>query len=138
MVALPESHPFSGHYVKLEDLISEPLILYHRDGAPNVFDGILSLYHSNRLTPRIEYEADIMQTALMLVAAEQGVAILPSCALNLRSEGVRFCGLRPDSYRAELVVAWRKASESPALHAFLQLISRSRKEIESQLWSPKV
>lgn len=74
-----------------------------------------------------------MRTVLMLVAAEQGVAILPMvCALNSKVEGVRFCRLQRDDYRAELVIVWPKRSESPARDAFLDLIGNRRKEIDLQ------
>ncbi len=133
IVALPEAHDHAGSRIKLEALSCERLIVHHREGAPSVYDAILSLFHERGLVAKIEYESDNMQTVLMLVAAEQGVSILPMvCASNSKVEGVRFCRLQPDDYRAELVVAWPKRSESPARDAFLDLIGNRRKEIDLQ------
>ncbi len=73
-----------------------------------------------------------MQTALTLVAAGQGVAVLPICSLNLRSEGVRFLRLQPDNYRADLVVAWPKTSQSTILDTFVKLVEKERHEIGNQ------
>jgi DNA-binding transcriptional LysR family regulator len=132
LVALPEKHPYGGKRMKLEDLAEERFILYYRNGAPCIFDAILGMCRERGFTPKVEYESDIMQTALTLVAAGQGVAVLPICSLNLRSEGVRFLRLRPDNYRADLVVAWPKISQSTILDTFVELIEKERCEIGNQ------
>jgi len=132
LVALPEKHSYEGKRMKLEDLSEEPFILYYRNGAPCIFDAILGMCRERGFTPKVEYEADIMQTALTLVAAGQGVAVLPICSLNLRSEGVRFLRLQPDNYRADLVVAWPKTSQSTILDTFVKLIEKERYEIGNQ------
>jgi DNA-binding transcriptional LysR family regulator len=133
LVALPEKHPYEGKRMKLEDLSEKPFILYYRNGAPCIFDAILGMCRERGFTPKVEYEADIMQTALTLVAAGQGVAVLPICSLSLRSEGVRFLRLQPDSYRADLVVAWPKASQSTILDTFVKLLEKERYEIGNQV-----
>jgi DNA-binding transcriptional LysR family regulator len=132
LVALPEKHPYECKRMKLEDLSEERFILYYRNGAPCIFDAILGMCRDRGFTPKVEYEADIMQTALTLVAAGQGVAVLPICSLNLRSEGVRFLRLQPDNYRADLVVAWPKTSQSTILDTFVKLVEKERYEIGNQ------
>ena len=52
-----------------------------------------------------------MQTVLSLVEAEQGVAIVPACVRNLKSDAVRFFRLQPDDVRVELVAAWKKENQ---------------------------
>lgn len=64
----------------------------------------------------------MLQTVLSLVEAEQGVSIVPACARNLRSDGVRFYRLQPDDVRVDLVAAWKKETPSVALQSFLDLI----------------
>jgi DNA-binding transcriptional LysR family regulator len=59
-----------------------------------------------------------MQTVLSLVEAEQGVAIVPACVTNLRSNGLRFYRLQPDDIPVEPVVAWKKENQSVVLRAF--------------------
>jgi DNA-binding transcriptional LysR family regulator len=133
LVALPEKHSFEGKRMKLEDLSEESFIMYYRNGAPCIFDAILGMCRERGFTPKVEYEADIMQTALTLVAAGQGVAVVPICSLNLRSKGVRFLRLQPDNYRADLVIAWPKNSQSTVLHTFVKLIEKERNEIGNQV-----
>jgi DNA-binding transcriptional LysR family regulator len=63
-----------------------------------------------------------MQTVLSLVEAEQGVAIVPACVRNPKSDAVRFFRLQPDDVRVELVAAWKKENQSVVLRAFLDLL----------------
>ena len=132
VVAVPASHPFTGKKIKIESLSEEPFILFHRDGAPTVYDAILGMCQKRGFAPKVAYESDMMQTTFTLVAGGQGVAIVPMCTLNLRPEGVRFLRLQPDEYRADLVLAWHKNSQSAALHSFIGLIEQERKEIGNQ------
>lgn len=74
----------------------------------------------------------MLQTVLSLVEAEQGVSIVPVCARNLRSNGVRFYRLQPDDVRIELVVAWKKANSSVVLRAFLELIDANAAQIRNK------
>ncbi|WP_263356948.1 LysR family transcriptional regulator [Acidicapsa ligni] len=129
LVAVPEGHPFAGRKMKIEDLSEKPFIILQRDVAPTIFDAILGMCQERGFSPKIEYEVDMPQTAFTLVGAGQGVAIVPMCTLNLRSEGVRFLRLQPDQYRADLVVAWPRNSQSTVLPTFVRLIEDERKEI---------
>ena len=132
LVAVPESHPVTARKMNVENLSEEPFILFHRDGAPTVHDAILGMCQKRGFAPKVAYESDNMQTTFTLVAGGQGVAIVPMCTLNLRPEGVRFLRLQPDEFRADLVVAWPKNSQSVVLHPFVNLIEQGRKEIAGQ------
>lgn len=132
VVAIPTSHPIKGGKIKVERLSEEPFILFHREGAPSVYDAILGMCQQRGFAPKVAYESDVMQTTFTLVAGGQGVAIVPMCTLNLRPEGVRFLRLQPDEYRADLVLAWPKDSQSTVLHPFVNLIEQERKDIEKR------
>jgi DNA-binding transcriptional LysR family regulator len=82
--------------------------------------------------PRVENQPKMLQTVLSLVEAEQGVSIVPACARNLRSNGVRFYRLQPDDVRIELVAAWKKENPSVVLRAFLDLIDTNAAQIRSK------
>ena len=69
-------------------------------------------------------EKDSLQTTLTLVAADQGVSIVPSCALSLRVDGVKLLRIRPDNVRIELVLAWPKQADSPVTKTFLDLVKK--------------
>jgi DNA-binding transcriptional LysR family regulator len=122
MAVLPASRQVKTKRVRIADLAKESFVLFHREGAPALFDTIIRMCHDAGFSPRVENEPNMMQTVLTLIEAEEGVAIVPACVRNLRSDGVRFYRLQPDEVRVELVAAWKKETPSAALRAFLDLI----------------
>ncbi len=108
--------------VRLADLAKESFVLFHREGAPSLFDTITRMCNKAGFSPKVDCEPDLMQTVLTIVAADQGISIVPACVRNLRSDGVCFHRLQSDDVRVELVVAWKKQAPSIALRAFLGVI----------------
>lgn len=106
----------------ISDLANESFVLFHREGAPRLFDTIIAACNKAGFSPRVECKPTLMQTVLTLVEAEQGVSIVPACVRNLCSHGVLFYRLQPDDVRVELVAAWKKETPSAALRAFLDLV----------------
>lgn len=124
LAVLPSSRRKKTKSVRLADLSKESFVLFHREGAPSLFDTITRMCNKVGFSPKVDCEPDLMQTVLTIVAAEQGVSIVPACVRNLRASGVRFYRLRPDDVRVELVSAWKKQAPSVALRAFLDVIGQ--------------
>jgi DNA-binding transcriptional LysR family regulator len=122
MAVLPASRRVKAKRVRISDLAKESFVLFHREGAPPLFDTILGMCNDAGFSPRVDCEPNLMQTVLTIVEAEQGVSIVPACVRNLRSDGVRFYRLQPDEVRVELIAAWKKETPSVALRAFLELV----------------
>ncbi|PYT31874.1 MAG: hypothetical protein DMG58_11315 [Acidobacteria bacterium] len=118
--------------VRIADLANETFVLFHREGYPGVFDTTTAICQKAGFCPRVENQSNMLQTVLSLVEAEQSVSIVPACARNLRSNGVRFYRLQPDDVRVELVAAWKKANLSVVLRAFLELIDTNAAQIRSK------
>ena len=133
MAVLPRSRPVKTKRVRIADLANETFVLFHRQGHPSVFDTTIAMCHKAGFYPRVENQPTMLQTVLSLVEAEQGVSIVPACARNLRSNGVRFYRLQPDDVRVELVAAWKKANPSVVLRAFLELIDTNAAQIRSKV-----
>ncbi len=115
MAVLPLSRERKTKCIRISDLAKESFILFHREGAPSLFDTITRTCNQAGFSPRVENQPSMMQTVLSLVEAEQGVSIVPACVRNLRSRGVRFYRLLPDDVRVDLVAAWKKETPSVAL-----------------------
>src|SRR5207253_5512481 len=101
----------------------------HRTGAPELFDGIVGLCNRAGFTPRVVNEADMMQTVLTLVAAGEGVTLVPACVSNLRGNGVVLRRVEPDTVRIPLVIVWPAGRESRALRSFLDLVREQAETI---------
>jgi DNA-binding transcriptional LysR family regulator len=123
MVAVfPVSREIKTKCVRISDLAKESFVLFHREGAPLLFDTITSMCNKAGFSPRVECEANMMQTVLTIVEAEQGISIVPACVRNLRCDGVQFYRLQPDDVRVELIAAWKKDAPPVTLLAFLDII----------------
>ena len=118
--------------IRLADLANERFILFHRKGAPAVFDTIVGACRSHGFSPRVENEPNSMQTILSLVEAEEGVAIVPASTSNLRSNGVQFVRLMPDSLYLDLIVAWPPGEPSVVLRTFLDFLSANADAIRAK------
>ena len=132
MAVLPASRRMKTKRVRISDLANESFVLFHREGAPGLFDTITGMCNDAGFSPRVENSSNIMQTVLSLVEAEEGVSIVPACVRSLRSHGVRFYRLQPDDVRVELVAAWKKESPSVVLRAFLDLINENASMIRKK------
>jgi DNA-binding transcriptional LysR family regulator len=131
VAALPRSRKLKSKTIRLADLANEPFILFHRQGAPGVFDTIVGACRSQGFSPRVENEPNSMQTILSLVEAEEGVAIVPASTSNLRSNGVQFVRLAPDLY-LDLVVAWQQGEPSVVLRTFLDFLNATADAIRAK------
>jgi DNA-binding transcriptional LysR family regulator len=73
-------------------------------------------------TPRVLQYADDILTMLSLVAAGVGCSIVPHRSAHLLSEGLHFFPLTEPQAQWTIGIAWRKASENPALRSFLAMV----------------
>jgi DNA-binding transcriptional LysR family regulator len=132
VAVLPSSRKLKGKKIRLADLATERFILFHRQGAPAVFDTIVGACRSQGFSPRVENEPNSMQTILSLVEAEEGVAIVPGSAGNLRSNGVQYVRLVPGDVYLELIVAWPLGEPSVVLQNFLDFLSANEDSIRAK------
>jgi DNA-binding transcriptional LysR family regulator len=131
VAVFPRSRKLKSKKIRLADLANERFILFHRQGAPAVFDTIVGACRSQGFSPRVENEPNSMQTTLSLVEAEEGIAIVPASTSNLRSNGVQFVRLVPDLY-LDLIVAWQLGEPSVVVHGFLDFLSANADSIRAK------
>src|SRR5882672_1720966 len=134
IAVLPKGHRASARaMVPVKQLVNEPFVLFHRAGAPELFDAIVGLCSRAGFTPRVVNEADMMQTVLTLVEAGEGVALVPACVSNLRGSGVVLRPVQPDTVRIPLMMVWPEDRESRALRSFLDLVREQAETIRGML-----
>ena len=131
LAVLPEGHPLAAREtVPVKNMADAPLVLFHRAGAPDLFDAIVGLCSRAGFAPRVVNEADLMQTVLTLVEAGEGVGLVPACVGHLRGSGVVLRPVEPDTLRIPLVMVWPAARESAALRSFLGLVREHAEAIK--------
>jgi len=131
VAVLPGSRRLKSKKIRLADLANERFILFHRKGAPSVFDTIVGACRAQGFSPRVENEPNSMQTILSLVEAEEGVAIVPASISNLRSNGVQFVLLIPNLH-LDLIVAWQLGEPSVVLRTFLDFLNANTDAIRAK------
>ena len=133
IVAMPDHCAPAGQSIALRNLDGKPLILFHRQGAPGLYDSITALCREVGFVPRVEHEPNMMQTVLSLVASEAGAAILPACVSNLRANGVKFLRITPDQTHVELIATWMRDARSVVLQSFLDLLTEEADAIQQKV-----
>jgi DNA-binding transcriptional LysR family regulator len=95
-LAVPHGHRFDNGSaaVRLSDLAGEAFIGYPRAPGEGLLQDVIAACAQHGFAPRFRYEAPLMLSALAMVAAGLGVAIVPNAARAIRLEGVVYRKLR--------------------------------------------
>jgi len=133
VAVLPRSRKLKlkSEKIRLTDLANERFILFHRKGAPAVFDTIVGACRAHGFSPQVENEPNSMQTILSLVEADEGVAIVPASTSSLRSNGVQFVRLVPDLC-LDLIAEWPLGEPSVVLRTFLDFLTANGDAIRAK------
>jgi DNA-binding transcriptional LysR family regulator len=124
VIALPETHPLAAQtQIPLKALENEPFILPSLETVP-FYKEILNVCEQAGFKPNAvqKVKATWMITVLSLVAAELGVAILPSNVQNLQRKGVVYRAIQDITLTKQIAVVWRQEDSSVVLREFLKVI----------------
>jgi DNA-binding transcriptional LysR family regulator len=131
---LPANHPLAKERkIQLQKLATEPFVLFHRIGAPGLFDEVVGVCRQAGFTPKVRHETDLMTTVFLLVESGLGVSLVPGCARGLeQQETIR----RPLTVRSNplcLCAIWPRGSQSPTVEAFLHILREQIPAIQKQV-----
>jgi len=121
LVALPASHRLAAkRRVRLRELSDEPFIVTPRDHGVALYERVIGACAEAGFAPRIVQEAVMMTTTLGLVAAQVGVAIVPSLAAAIHLPALAFRPLWPAvTVRIGLIWDASALAEKPVPQALL-------------------
>ncbi len=125
VMALPPKHRLvAKSEVKLADVVEEPFILL--DDIHCFGDQVLSFCHRSGLEPRVVCRGEQIVTLLAMVAAGQGISVVPEMAAT--ADTARQCVYRPLSRPVPtrtLCAVWHKQRyRPPSLRALVELAKR--------------
>jgi DNA-binding transcriptional LysR family regulator len=127
VAVLPKDHSLARkRKFRLAQLEHEKFVAYGRKWAPGFFDQIIALCGEAGFRPDIVQETGEMYTAIALVAAGQGVAILPRSVVLAQARGVVFKTLPLHSAKSEIAIATRAEDPSPLIKTFLSFAQGAR------------
>ncbi|WP_165191541.1 LysR family transcriptional regulator [Caulobacter soli] len=125
VAALPAEHPLARGTgpLSLAELAAYPLILYPREPRPSYADQVLTLFADHGLSPVLAHEARELQIAIGLVAAEEGVSVVPESVQKSRVDDVRYRELA-EAAVSPIIMSCRVNDRSPELRIMADVIAR--------------
>lgn len=130
VAALYAGHPLAQR-VRLtrRELRGEPIIYMSPaetlDSYGDAF--FMNLYKEAGYRPNILFCSSDSESILMMVAAEEGVSILPdySARKNAPAENLVFIPLTGQGEQEEVIAAWRRDAQNPALAQFVAALRQA-------------
>lgn len=134
VVALPAAHRLARlKSLTLARLAPEPLLLYPASPRPSYADQVLQMFQSRNLRPTIALEANEMQTAIGLIVAGIGYALVPQSVQNLHREGVVYLRLGDAKVSTPVIMNRRAGDESPLLAQFRAMVAEAARERDAEM-----
>ena len=129
-VALYASHPLVRRKeLTRRDLSQENILFMSPSGTGDSFGDAyyIRLYQQAGYQPNILLRSNDMESILMMVAAEEGISIVPeySHSWNIGTENVVFVPLVGEGETEEILIVWKKNNDNPALEHFIQQLTKS-------------
>jgi LysR family transcriptional regulator, benzoate and cis,cis-muconate-responsive activator of ben and cat genes len=134
VLAVPREHSLrNASTVWLEQVAKEPYILYPSKPRPSFADQVLGLFSRHKLKPNVVIEANEIQTALGLVAADIGVTLVPQSVSRLRLGDVIFLSLADSEILSPVIMGFRRDNQTELLAA---IISYAEEELRKATKEP--
>jgi DNA-binding transcriptional LysR family regulator len=129
VAALPSGHALTDRpVISLLDLVDDTLIVFPKAPRPSFADQILASFHDRGLEPKKIYEARELQVAIGLVAAGEGVAIVPASVQGLKREDVCYLPLQDHNMVSPIILSTRLLDESREIKLLIEMIIRIYEE----------
>ena len=125
VVAIPRDHDLAkepNKVVSLTDLTNEKLILYPTGPRPSFIDYVLELFESRHLKANYFTEVRELHVALGLVAAGEGLTIVPKTLEHLRSQEVTYIPFEDELLMSPIIMSVRHFDKSELLKTLLEVI----------------
>ncbi|MBD0272556.1 MAG: LysR family transcriptional regulator [Acetobacteraceae bacterium] len=138
VVALPSDHRpgrsgrGGGEALSFKDLANETFIVYARKDGPAIYDATIAACLKAGFSPRLGQEAPRITSALGLVAAGLGIAVVPASMRRMAMDGVAYRPLKGAAQpKAVLTLASRRGDPSAVVRHFLNLVRRDAKSFNA-------
>jgi DNA-binding transcriptional LysR family regulator len=108
--------------VSLQDLVAEKLIIFPKAPRPSFADQVLEAFRDRGLIPEKVLEVRELQIAIGLVAAGEGIAIVPNSLHGLQRSDVDYIELHEHNVVSPIIMSVRMMDQSEDLRSMLALI----------------
>lgn len=127
VAALYLSHPFAQrNSISRSELKGEKMLYMSQSAEVDTYEesDIMQLYQNAGFKPEILFHSSDVESILMMVAAEEGIAILPDyCTRKLtNADNLIFVPLEGEEETELIYAIWRKDNQSSALQRYVQTL----------------
>lgn len=127
VVALYAGHPFAQrNSLSRKELKNETILYMTPSGTGESFgdNHFIELYRQAGYQPNILFRSNDIESILMMVAAEEGISILPSYVTSklADAENLVFVPLVGEGEYEKIISVWKNGDKSQALQHFIQRI----------------
>ncbi|WP_130802017.1 benzoate utilization transcription regulator BenM [Acinetobacter ihumii] len=125
MVAVHASHPLNRMKetgLNLADIVDERILLYPSTAKPNFSSHVLSIFSEHGLEPTKLNDVREVQLALGLVAAGEGICIVPESTTSIQLYNLSYVPLLDPDAISPIFIAARNMEESTYLYSMLETI----------------
>lgn len=130
VAAIPKGHSLARDAdaeLPLEALMGEPFIAYRRNDGPGIIDELFTQMAARNVRVTTVREVSRLVAAINLVAAGEGLTLVPETMRNLHPDAVVYRPLSPDALRPlPLYLATRRAERLPILTNFIDVVLSTR------------
>ena len=124
VVALPPGHRLaaSAGGLRLTELLHDTLLVYPKAPRPSFADQVLAMFSAGHLTPGRVTEVRELQIAMGLVAAGQGISIVPESVQAMHHRSVVYRPLEDTHAYSPILFSVRQMDHSPELANMLAAV----------------
>ena len=136
ILAVPATHELAqrdpGKSLSLRLAAHATFIIYARQRGPVFFETTITACRRAGFSPRIGQEAPLAVSALNLVSAGVGIALVPQSMRRMGLDGVVYRDLKGEAPKAVLSIAARRNDPSSVVRNFLTMVRRRAKEANAR------
>ncbi|MET4317376.1 DNA-binding transcriptional LysR family regulator [Bradyrhizobium sp. RT5a] len=126
VLAVPNRSPLARlSAVPMTRLQGRPLIALPPPERDPSSSAVAALLRRHQIVMPIASRVETVHSAMSLVLAGEGLAILPACAQLGAPRGIVFRPLRDASDSIDIAVCWRRDSQSPLIRTFLKCAEKA-------------
>lgn len=132
VAAMYAGHPFARRReLSRSELRGETILYMSPDSANDSYGDafFMQLYKNAGYKPNILFRSCDAESILMMIAAEEGISILPAYFTDkLRNaDNLVFVPMTGEEEEEEIIAAWQQVNTNPVLHQFVDLLRETFK-----------
>lgn len=121
-MAVCNSHPLAKQQnIAIHKLNSERILMPSKKKFNGYAKFLKEIFNLEKIYPDRIIRYECMKSSLLMVEAGEGIAILPQKLESNASEKVCFIPLKGSQYSFDVIAAWSKADNNPAIKKFIQI-----------------